>query len=143
MAFVHGKNSTFSVDDSGGTARNLTAYIDEISGLPGGRDLATVTAMGDSGQRYIPGLQNGEFSISGHYDPTVTTGPQAVLSALTLTASATSTFEYGPEGSTTGKVKLSGECWCEKYEINSSATDKVSFSASFKVDGAVTVGTFA
>jgi hypothetical protein len=142
VAFVHGKNSYFQVDDSGGTARNLTSFVDQVSGLPGGRELADVTAMGDNGHRYIPGLQNGQFSINGHYDPTATTGPQAVLSGLALSASATSTFNYGPEGSTAGMVKLTGECWCETYEVTSSATDKVSFTANFRVDGTVTVTTF-
>lgn len=143
MAFVHGKNSKFLVDDSGGTLRNLSTYLDNVSGLPGGRELADVTVMGDGGHKFIPGLQNGEFSISGHYDPTTTTGPQAVLAGIALSSTATSSFEYGPEGNSTGNVKLSGECWCEKYEITSSATEKVSFTASFKIDGTVTVGTFA
>lgn len=142
MSFVHGKNSYFQLDDSSGTLRVLTSFVDQVSGLPGGRDLAEVTAMGDGGHKSIPGLQNGQFSINGSYDPTATTGPQAVLSGIALTSTATSTFNFGPEGSTAGMVKLTGECWCENYQVTSSATDKVSFTASFRVDGTVTVTTF-
>lgn len=142
MAFTHGKDSVFKLDDSGGTLRTLSQYIDEVSGLPGGRDLAEVTAFGDAGTKSIPGLQDVGFSISGHFDSTATTGPNAVINSL-RTATATASFEYGPEGGTTGKVKFSGECWLEEYEVESSVGDKVSFSAEFKVDGTVTSGTFA
>ncbi|MER5252902.1 hypothetical protein [Streptomyces sp. NPDC002855] len=142
MAFTHGKDAVFKLDDSGGTLRTLSAYIDEVSGLPGGRDLSEVTAFGDGGTKSIPGLQDVSFSISGHFDSTATTGPNSVINSL-RTAAATATFEYGPEGGTTGKVKFSGECWLEEYEVEAEVDDKVSFSAEFKVDGTVTSGTFA
>lgn len=141
MAFVHGKDSAFKLDDSGGTLRTLTTYVDNVSGLPGGRDLSEVTAFGDAGTKSIPGLQDISFKISGHFDSTATTGPNAVLNSL-RTATATATFEYGPEGATTGKVRFTGECWLEEYEVEAEVGDKVSFSAEFKVDGTVTSNTF-
>ena len=139
MAFVHGKNAYFAVDDSGGTLRNLSAYMDNVSGLPGTRDLSEVTAFGDGGVKNIPGLENISFSVSGHFDPTTTTGPHAVLNSL-RTASATATFQYAPQGNTTGNVLMSGECWLSSYEVESAVADKVSISAEFQVDGTVTVG---
>lgn len=142
MAFVHGKDSVFKIDDSGGTLRTLSTYVDEVSGLPGERGLSEVTAMGDGGVKNIPGLHNGQFSISGHYDSTATTGPDAVLASL-MSATATASFEYGPEGGANGKIKYYGECWMTKYEVNSEVAEKVSFSADFQVDGTVTRGTFS
>lgn len=142
MTFVHGKDAAFKVDDSAGTLRTLTSYVDNVSGLPGARNLSEVTAFGDGGAKSIPGLQNVSFSVSGHYDSTATTGPDVVLSGL-RTATATASFEYGPEGGTTGKIKYSGECWLTEYTVDASVSDKVSFSASFQVDGTVTRGTFA
>lgn len=142
MSFIHGKNSYFQIDDSSGTLRVLSGFIDNVSGLPGGRELADVTALGAVGHGFIPGLQNPKVTISGHYDPTTTTGPQAVLSGLALTATATATFNYGPEGSTAGMVKMTGECWCESYVVTSSATNKVSWTATLQVDGGVTATTF-
>lgn len=141
MAFVHSKNSVFLIEDSGAVERSLTSFIDSISGLPGARDLSEVTAFGDQGVKSIPGLANVSFSIKGHYDPTATTGPQAVLNSL-RTASATSTFKYGPAGSTAGFVRMTGECWLQNYEVESSVQDKVSFTAEFQVDGVPTVDTF-
>lgn len=137
MAFTHGKNAVFSIDDSTGTLRALTSYVENVSGLPGGRDLAEVTAFGDGGTKSIPGLADISFKIKGHFDSTATTGPNAVLNSL-RTATATATFEYGPEGSSTGKVKFTGECWLTEYEVESEVDDKVSFSAEFQVDGTVT-----
>lgn len=142
MAFTHGKDSVFSLDDSGGTLRALTSYTDNVSGLPGGRGLSEVTAFGDAGVKNIPALVNVSFTASGHFDSTTTTGPNAVLNSL-RSATATSTFEWGPEGSTTGKVKFSGECWLTEYTVNASVADKVSWSASFQVDGTVTAGTYS
>jgi hypothetical protein len=142
MAFVHGKDAVFKIDDSGGTLRTLTSYVDNVSGLPGGRDLAEVTAFGDGGTKSIPGLQDVSFTIKGHFDSTATTGPNAVLNSL-RTATATATFEYGPEGGTTGKVKFTGECWLTEYEVEAEVDDKVSFTAEFQVDGTVTSTTFS
>ena len=142
MAFVHGKDAVFKLDDSGGTLRTLTSYVDNVSGLPGGRDLAEVTAFGDGGTKSIPGLQDVSFTIKGHFDSTASTGPNAVLNGL-RTATATATFEYGPEGGTTGKVKFLGECWLTEYEVEAEVDDKVSFTAEFQVDGTVSSGTFS
>lgn len=142
MAFQHGKDAAFKLDDSGGTLRTLTSYVDNVTGLPGGRELSDVTAFGDAGTKSIPGLQNVTFTVSGHFDPTATTGPNAVINSL-RTATATASFEYGPEGASNGDTKFSGECWLEEYTVDSTVREKVSFSATFRVDGTVSSGTFS
>jgi len=141
MSFVHGKDSAFSIADATGTMRDLSRYIDNVSGLPGGRNLSEVTAFGDQGTRSIPGLANVTFTVSGHFDATQTTGPHAVLNSL-RTASEPAAFEYGPAGSGAGKPKLSGACWLTEYSVDSSVSEKVSFSATFQVDGVVNDGTY-
>lgn len=142
MAFVHGKNAVFSIDDASGTPRTISQYVDTVSGLPGGRQLSEVTAFGDSGVRNIPGLQNVTFTISGHFDSTATTGPNAVFNSL-RTAGSTATFEYGPEGGANGNVKYSGECWLTNYTVDATVSEKVSFSAELQVDDVVTAGTYS
>lgn len=141
MAFVHGKDSYCALDDSGGTERNLSTFVDSVTDAMG-RALSDVTAFGDEGVKNIPGLQNSTFSITGHWDPTTTTGPNAVLSGL-LTATATSTIQFGPAGNTSGFVKVSAEVWVTNYTITSAVADKVSFQADLQVDGVVTFDTFA
>lgn len=142
MAFTHGKDAVFSLDDASGTLRNIKGHLNSITGLPGGRGLSETTAFGDQGTRNIPGLANVTFSIAGHFDSTATTGVATVLNGL-RTATATASFEYGPEGGTTGKVKYSGEAWLTELTVDSSVSDRVPIAATFQVDGVVTVGTYA
>jgi len=141
MAFVHGKDAVFSLDDSGGSLRAVKIYLNAVTGLPGARGLSETTAFGDQGTRYIPSLSNVTFSIAGHFDSTASTGIATVLNGL-RTATATASFEYGPEGSTAGKVKYSGECWMSELAVDSSVSERVPIAATFQVDGVVTVGVY-
>lgn len=140
MAFVHGKNTYIAVDDASGQLRDLSSFCDEVSGLPGTRDLAETTSFGANGTQSIPGLENVSFSISGSFDPTATTGPIAVLNGL-RTATTYGSFEYAPQGNTNGNILYSGNCWLSSFEVESSVDDKVSFEAEFQVEGTVAVGT--
>ena len=138
MAFVHGKNTHISIDDESGTLVDISSYSDSVSGLPGAVELATITGCGDRGVKSIPGLENTTFSVSGSYEDTTLDGVIAGLAKR----ETTTTFEYGPAGSATGKRKLSGECWCTSVTIESSVSDKTSWSAEFQVDGVVELGVF-
>lgn len=141
MTYVHGKDAVFSLDDSGGTLRTITINLNSVSGLPGARALSEVTAFGDAGTKSIPSLANVQFSIGGHYDATATTGVATVLNGL-RTATATSTFNYGPAGSATGALKVTGECWMTAYTIDATVSDRVPVAASFQVDGIPTLTTY-
>jgi len=136
MAFVHGKDSYFAIDDVGGSLTDISSYVDSVDGLPGEIELADVTAFGDGGHKNIPGLENASFTVSGHWEPTVDAimGPRR---------SATATFSYGPMGNTTGAIQYTGECWISNYTVTSEVGDKVSWSADITVDGVVTRGTFS
>jgi len=141
MAFVHGKGAVFTIDDSGGTPRTVTIYLNSVTGLPGARALSEVTAFGDAGTKSIPGLANVTFSVGGHYDATASTGISTVLNGL-RTATATSTFDYGPAGSASGALKVSGECWLTELTYDASVSDRVPVAATFQVDGIPTLGTY-
>lgn len=134
MAFAHGKAATFKLDDSGGTLRDLSAYLDEVS-LPRDIETAETTTFQSSGsaKTYITGLTDATISISGKFD-SVADGYLAGI----LGQSATVTFEYGPTGSTAGMIKLTGECIMTSYEVSSSVGDAVSATADFQVTGAIT-----
>lgn len=141
MAQSHGKDSVFKVDDSGGTLRDITAHLDSVD-FPQTVDTAESSTFGDTAKEYFVGLKDATISISGKWDNTTTTGPDAVLGTQP-SAGASRTFEYGPEGGTTGKIKYSGECHLTSYQITGSIGDMVTFSAEFQVTGAVTRGTWA
>ena len=142
MPFFDSKVSKFLLDDLGGTQRDLSAFITEVRGLPGARLLNEVTALGDSGARFIPGLEDVVISLAGIFDDTATSGQDAVLGPLRTHTSAVD-FEYGPEGSTTGDVKYSGTCWLAQYDLRSRVGSLVEWTASLQVEGAVARGAFA
>jgi len=141
MAFFDSKVSKFRIDDTGSVLRDLSPYITDVRGLPGVRNLNEVTALGDSGAKFVPGLEDVTIALSGIFDDTATSGPDAVLGPLRTHTSAVD-FEYGPEGSGTGDVKYSGTCWMLSYELRSRVGDKVEWTAALQVEGVVSRGTF-
>ena len=131
MAFVHGKGTDFSVDGN-----NISTYTDSVS-LDRNIDTAETTAFGDDDRTYIAGLRGHTFTASGHWDSTLDGY------AIGMDDGAVVAFEYGPEGSTAGDVKYSGNALITNYSQSSGVGDKASWSASFQVTGSVTRGTYA
>ena len=138
MAFVHGKTAVFKLDDSGGTLRDLSAYLNDV-GFPRNIDTAETTTFGVSGssKTYIVGLNDATISVSGLFDATA----DGYLAGV-LGQSATLSFEYGPAGSTGGNIKYSGECIMTSYEVSASVGDAVQATAQFQVTGVITRGTW-
>jgi len=138
MAFGHGKSAVFKIDDSGGTLRDISSYINEAS-FPRSIETAETTTFGVAGgaKTYITGLNDASISISGLFDSTA----DGYLAGV-LGQASTLSFEYGPLGSTGGFIKYSGECIMTSYEVSSSVGDVVSASAQFQVTGSVTRGTW-
>lgn len=140
MAFVHGKGGVFKIDNAAGTLQTLTAYVDQWS-ISNSVDMAETTTMGSEVKTYLSGQSDATISVSGLYDSTASTGPDVVLQGL-IGLETTSTFELGPEGSTSGKIKYTGESFLTGYEITAAGGDVVKFTADFQVTGAVTKTTF-
>lgn len=138
MAFVHGKSAVFKLDDSGGTLRDLSSFLNDVS-LPRDIETAETTTFGVAGsaKTYITGLTDATISISGLFDAT----SDGYLAGVVGHASTLS-FEYGPAGSTSGNVKYTGECIMTSYEVSASVGDTVQASADFQVTGAITRTTF-
>ena len=145
MTRVIAPDAVFKIDDTGGQIRDLSTYITRVRGLPGPRKVVRVTGLGEAGQKWTPGLQEGEFIVEGEYDNTATSGPDAVLGPLRTHTSPVD-FEFGPHGGETGEVKYSGTCWVEDYWVDvhnpTTGPNLVKWQAKFKVEGAVTRGTF-
>ena len=136
MAFIDGTGSRFRIADTSGTLRDLSSYITEVRGLPGGRALNDVTALGDSGARFKPAGEQVAFTLRGIFDDTPVVGADAVMGALRYHNSATP-FEYAPSGFADSKALYTGECWIKSYELLSHAGEPVSWQATLQVEGAV------
>jgi hypothetical protein len=135
--FRHGKSTVFKVDNSGGSLTDISNTLTDV-GFPQTVDTAETSTFGSSAKSYVVGLTDSSLSISGNFDATV----DAHLAGI-LGQSASVSFEYGPEGSTAGFVKYTGEALMTSYEKSGAIGDVVSYSAEFQVTGAITRGTYA
>lgn len=134
MAFIHGKNTSFSIN-----GKDISAFLDNVD-FNNVTDTAETSTFGATAKTYIGGLTDATFSISGKWDPTVTTGPDAVLDALV--GAAATTFIYGPQGTTAGQIKYTGSAILTSYKITSPIGGVVTLSADFQPSGAITRTTF-
>ena len=135
--FRHGKSTVFKVDNNAGSLTDISNTLTDVS-FPQSVDTAETSAFGSSAKSYIVGLTDSTLSISGNFDATVDAHLAAVLGQA-----ASLSFEYGPEGSTAGFVKYTGEALLTSYEKSGAIGDVVTYSAEFQVTGAITRGTYA
>lgn len=138
MAFQPGYNAVIKVDNSAGSLTNISAYCYDDS-FPRSADELETTTFGQTAHRRIGGLTDGSFSISVRWDPTASTGPDAVLSGI---IGLVGSVEYGPHGSTATFIKYTFEALCTGYEISGAVDGLVEATADFVIDGAVTRGTY-
>jgi len=132
--FAHGKSTDFAIDDTGGTSRNISDTLTDVS-FPQTIDTAETTAFGSSNKSYIVGLKDTTISVSGIWDATVD-------GYLSGTEPASRSFIFGPAGTTGGNVKYTGEAILTNFSTSNPVGDVVTFSADFQVTGAVTRGTY-
>ena len=135
MAFVHGSDSVFKLDNASGSLTDISSYVNNVD-FPQTADVAETTTLGASNKTYIVGLKDATISLSGLWDATA----DAIFGAV-VGQSSTLSFEYSPEGTASGKVKYSGEAIMTSYSKSSPVGDVVGYSADLQVTGAVTRGT--
>ena len=130
MAFQPGHGAYLLMDGN-----DWTSYLDNES-LDQVRDTLETTVFGLTARTYIAGLGSGSISVSGPWDPTLDGY------AVATDDSAVVAYEFGPEGSTAGDVKKSGNALFTDYSVSTSVDGRVEWSASFQPTGAITTGTF-
>ena len=130
MAFVAGKDSYIEIDST-----DLTSYVDSMS-LSRDVNTLTVTSFGDNNEAYIAGVQGFSIDISGSFDSTADSSIAGMFDGAVVA------FDFRPSNSS-GLPKYTGNALITNYTIDSSAGDKVSFSASLLVSGAITRGSIS
>ena len=131
--FTHGKSAAFKIDDSGGTLRDISNVLTDVS-VSKTADVAEVSAFSNSSKAYVAGLKDATITISGSFDATVDGYLKGILGAE-------GSFEFYPIGTTGGNPKALGECIMTSYDRTPDVGGAVSFTASFQVSGDVTEGT--
>jgi hypothetical protein len=139
MAFRHGKNASFKLDNNAGTLTDISTYLDEVS-LPRSIETAETTTFGvaSGAKTYVTGLNDSTISIGGKWDSVV----DALLAGI-VGRDDTVSFEYGPEGTAATRIKYTGEAILTSFEVGSPVGDIVTFSADLQISGPVTRGTFS
>ena len=135
MAFVHGKNSVFKLDNASGSLTDISAFVNNVD-FPETADVAETSVLGASNKTYLAGLKDANISLAGFFDATA----DAIVGAV-IGQCATLSFEYSPEGTASGKIKYTGECILTNYALSSPVGDAVAYSCDLQVSGAVTRGT--
>jgi predicted secreted protein len=129
MAFIHSRVSAFTLNSVA-----LTAFVDSVS-VSQSIDASETTTIGIDAKTYIVGLEDATISVSGKYDDTTSTGPEAAITAA-IAGQVPVSFSYEPED---GESSYGGNCVVTSYEVSSPVGDVVAFSLELQVTGGMTV----
>lgn len=133
MAFAHGRSAYFKIGST-----DISAFMDNID-FPHSSDVHETTTYGKSWKTKAGGLQEGSVGIGGLYDSTAVSGIESIMPPLVGTVA---TFEYGPEGNASGKVKYSGSILVENYNHSTPVGDYIRWTSSLQTTDTVTKGTY-
>ncbi len=133
-----GKSADFKLDNAAGSLIDLSTYFKDIQ-LSNDVETFDVTAFQSSAKDYLVGFTDGKISGNGFSNGTLIAHMLAVQAALSAGTLVSATFNWGPEGTTTGNPKLTGECLVTKFGPNSKAGGAANeFSFEAQITGAIT-----
>lgn len=133
---IHGRNGDFRIDDSGGSLRDISRHVMSVSMDRDAPEIDTTTYQATA-REFIADFSGATISIEGNANSTVMGYLHGIV------GQAAGSFQWGPEGTTAGYRKMTGECVCTKVAENTAAAGQQNkFTATFRVDGAITFGTY-
>ncbi len=139
--FIVAGNTVVMIDASaGGTLVNVSSFVDAISSAPG-KSISPidVTTFVDTAERFIAGIElSQEFQLEGPYDDTSPSGIDAIMASAVGTILS---FQLSPGGTGATARKVNMEVLVTSYVISAPVKERVSYVASLKQDGAMTIGT--
>lgn len=140
----------FQIASSGSptTLVDLTAYVKSAK-IGRGAEMFDVTNLGEYAKKFLKGLTEATLDVEFFYHAT----PFTQLQNLLDYHSGGVSWQLGPEGSATGKVKMSQVgtlntgtnvgAVVEKVDDATDVGQVKMMSCSFKISGAITFGTYA
>jgi len=136
MAKLAGRFIKVYIDDSGGTARDVSSDVDSVE-IPDEYGSLDMTGFSDGSVNSAPGMPNLPIRITGKFNPAATTGLYTVLKGILGSyTSKTVTVQVGQNAApTTGDPEFEGEFWLQAMPISATPTGNVTISASFEVMG--------
>jgi hypothetical protein len=136
VAFKHGRLAEITV------ATKALSLFSDTADLNIKIDTADVTTFTAAWKAYIAGLAGATLTLSGSYDPTVTTGPASVLIAqiaLNQAGTVTAVIFY-PAGNNAGQgTSHTFNALVTDYKESAKVSGRVDFAATLLVTGADTI----
>lgn len=136
MPVVTGKSAKFSLDNAAGSLQDLSGYCQEVN-MTFDIQVHDTSVFGVGSRSKIVGIKDGKFSVKFFADPTLMANLVGIFGLAT-----SSSFTYGPEGSTSGMRRYTGECWLTSFPVNANVNDVESVDAQFEITGAVTMDVY-
>ena len=137
MAFVHGKDSVFKIDNTSDSLTDISQYVTNVAGLPGDTSTGKTTTLGDESETYIAGLHDASITVDLIWDSAL----DGIIGNVTDQKTIRD-VEYGPAGSTGGFVKHSCAVFITSYKVGSPVGDVVTASLTLQKSGDLTTGVF-
>jgi len=142
MAVGVGRDAYFSLDNQAGTVTDLTPDLTSIE-FSTDKGIVDVTTMGDNYRDYLAGIADAKIKIEGIYDSSsINKAGSMIFNSAHGTATASLSYVYAPQGTASGKQKLTGECFLVSASLPSGLDDAVTFSADYQSTGTVTLATY-
>ena len=137
----YGNALVFTLDlQGGGTPTDISAWVKSVDGLPAEHDMGDVTTGGSLGYKWLRGLPKATITLECVFDDAANSAWSIVSNFKTDTT--TRSFVYGPAGSTSGYVKVTGELDIVDVKLNAKTTDPLMFTIKANLSGADTVGVY-
>lgn len=130
MGVSHGKNGKVKISDNAVAETTKWSLNESIPD-------ADTTAQGDGAATHLVGVPSWSGNVEGHYDVADTLG-QAVL-----TIGSSVDVKFYTDGDGSGKTFRQGTASVTGVQIESSVSDRNSFSVSLKGNGPLVDGTVA
>lgn len=139
--FVHGKNSHIKIDNAANALQDVSNVVNSVE-MPRSIDTGETSTFGTSAKTYVAGQNDSTVSISGLFDPTFDQQVNAVIDAIADGTIPSTTVEYGPMGSGTGKPKFTLEVIWTTYSVSAGVGDVNTFSLEGQRTGGTVRSTY-
>lgn len=115
------------LDDSGGTARDISASVDNISGTGLRFDQTDVTAYSDGVHNFTLGHPEAEIDLSGPFNNVATTGAHTILATIIDAPYSQDTYTLTVQigiraAAAGGDPEFEGEYLVTDYTVNGDGT---------------------
>ena len=139
MATGHSRDAVLKIDNPAGTLTDISTDVTGVT-FAGPKGVVDVTTFGDNYRDYLAGVADATLELEGIYDPAAGKAGSILAVLAHGTATQTVSWEYHPQGTASGKPKLSGEALVTNFTAPSALDEAVTFGASLQNTGTVTVG---